>query len=145
VSVSGSSITKTVATAAWDAGAVSTRAIASGDGYVEFTVTARPVKWMAGLSNGNSGVTYQDIDFALFANEDGYLYVFEGGTYRASVGPYAASDRLRVSIESGRVRYRRNGALLYESTVSPTYPLLLDTSLMGSNTIASASIMGTLR
>src|SRR6185503_11369953 len=36
---------------------------------------------------------------------------------------------LRVAVEGGAVRYRKNGALLYTSTAAPAYPLLVDTSL----------------
>jgi len=34
-----------------------------------------------------------------------------------------------VGVENGVVKYYRNGSLLYTSTVAPTYPLQVDTSL----------------
>jgi RHS repeat-associated protein len=36
---------------------------------------------------------------------------------------------LKVAVEGGVVKYYRNGALVYTSTVAPTYPLQVDTSL----------------
>jgi hypothetical protein len=34
-----------------------------------------------------------------------------------------------VGVVNGRVQYKRNGALLHESTIAPTLPLLLDAAL----------------
>src|SRR5438876_6107443 len=47
---------------------------------------------------------------------------------RASV-TYSVPDRFKVAVESGVVKYYRNCTLLYTSTVAPTYPLQVDTSL----------------
>src|SRR5204862_371553 len=55
--------------------------------------------------------------------------LYESGNLRGDFGTYAASDRLKVAVESGVVKYYRNGTLLYTSTVAPTYPLQVDTSL----------------
>jgi hypothetical protein len=59
---------------------------------------------------------------------------------------YAPGDRLRVSVESGVVRYRRNGVLVYQSTMAPVYPLVLDSSIyrLGS-TIKDAVLSGALQ
>src|SRR5438105_1432820 len=55
VTISGNTIQKTGGAAAtWDAGAVSSRAIRSGDGYVQVTVDALNPYRMVGLSNGDS-------------------------------------------------------------------------------------------
>lgn len=45
-----------------DAGATSEQAIASGDGYFEFTVPSVAGQRFAGLSNGNGGTGWQEID-----------------------------------------------------------------------------------
>src|SRR5436190_9076397 len=44
-----------------DAGATSQQTVASGDGYVEFTVGESNTLWAAGLSSGNTDATYADI------------------------------------------------------------------------------------
>jgi RHS repeat-associated protein len=49
--------------------------------------------------------------------------------YRAYVGTYTTGDLLRVAVEGGVVKYKKNGKVLYTSTIAPTYPLLVDTSL----------------
>ncbi len=67
--------------------------------------------------------------------------MLESGVYRAAGGKYAAGDKLRVSVEGGSVKYRKNGALLYESRVTPSYPLNVDTSLYSAGaTVAGARI-----
>ena len=128
VSASGNNLTKTAADSWGNAGAASTQTIASGDGYVEFTASETNTYRMIGLSNGNSHQNYDDIDFAIYLILGGGLQVYEGGVLRGNVGGYSTGDTLRVAVESGVVKYRKNGALLYTSTVTPSYPLLVDTS-----------------
>jgi hypothetical protein len=144
VSVSGNTITKTASTGWSNAGAVSTQSIASGDGFVEFTPTQYAYR-MFGLSNGDSDQSYPDIDFALYPDANQALSVYEGGNGIAFVGYYAIGDRLRVAVEGGVVKYRKNGELLYTSSASPTYPLLVDTAIHDSgSTITNIVISGNL-
>jgi hypothetical protein len=145
VTASGSTLTRPTG-AGWDAGAVSHQSLAAGDGFAEFSVASMTDKLMFGLSRGDTDQSYQDIDFALYTYAAaGTLVVFENGSYRGSFGSYAVGDRLRVSVEGGKVTYRRNGALLYASTVAPTYPLQVDTSLASTGaTIAGAMLGGAL-
>src|SRR5688572_24283188 len=46
-----------------DAGATSEQQLTSGDGYIEFTVGETTTMWLGGLSHGNDGTTYADVDF----------------------------------------------------------------------------------
>jgi hypothetical protein len=125
---SGNTLTKTAATAWGNAGASSTRSIVLGDGYVEFKVTA-PNTGMVGLSHTDANQDYTSMEFALLPNSDGNLYVFESGVNRGVVSSFTTSDVFRVAVEGGVVKYRKNGTLLYTSTVTPTYPLLVDAGL----------------
>jgi PKD repeat protein len=127
----GGTLRKTAAEG-WNAGAVSTRALVSGDGYVEFSVTETTTARMVGLSKGDTDQAFADIDFAIFPSNDA-LYVFEKGISKGNFGAYAVGDRLRVAVEGGVVRYRRNGVLVYTSLTAPSYPLLVDTSLWSVN------------
>jgi hypothetical protein len=134
--VTGNTVQKISGAASWhDAGAVSTRSITSGDGYVEFTPGHTGTWRMCGLGRGNSSAYFGDIEYALFLDGGGAVHVYEAGAYRGQFGPYAANDRLKVAVEGGQVRYYRNGSLLYTSGVTPVYPLLVDTSL---NTVNAA-------
>ena len=137
VQVTGNSLQKVSGGASWnDAGAVSTQAIPAGEGYVEFTPGNTVTNRMIGLGNGNSSYHYADIEFAFYVSASG-LRIYEAGTDRGSFGTYTSTDRLRVGVEGGVVKYRKNGVLLYTSTVAPVYPLLVDASL---NTVNSELI-----
>ena len=145
VNVMGNSLKKTAA-AGWNAGASSTRSIAAGDGYVEFTVSETNTNRMAGLSNGDENQNYTEIDFAIYAHATGVIYVEEGGSAHGPYGSYAVGDKLRVAVENGLVKYYKNSTLLYTSGNAPLYPLLVDTSFHGGgSTITGAVISGMLQ
>jgi len=55
---------------------------------------------------------------------------------RGTFGTFVSGDHLRVAVEGGVVRYYRNGTLLYTSSVTPAYPLLVD-SAVGTVAVAS--------
>jgi alpha-tubulin suppressor-like RCC1 family protein len=144
VTVAGSDLTKSGTAAAWDAGAASTRAIVSMDGYLELVASETTTSRMIGLSQGDTNPTYQDIDFAIYLAGSS-VYVYEAGASRGAFGSYVAGDRLRVAVENGAIRYRKNGVLLYESTVAPSFPLLVDSSLYTRGaTLKGAVISGEL-
>ena len=133
-------------TAGWDgvddAGATSAQQLTAGDGYVEFTVGEATTFWLAGLSHGNAGTGYADIDFAFRFNGAGSADVLENGVYAGGDTPYAAGDVFRVAVVGGRVQYKRNGLLLRESARTPVYPLLLDTSLGSIGASVRSAVLG---
>ena len=133
-------------TAGWDgvddAGATSAQQLTAGDGYVEFTVGEATTFWLAGLSHGNAGTGYADIDFAFRFNGAGSADVLENGVYAGGDTVYAAGDVFRVAVVGGRVQYKRNGLLLKESARTPVYPLLLDTSLGSVGATVRNAVLG---
>jgi hypothetical protein len=146
VSLSGNNLTQSQDLGAWKQGAISTRAIASGNGYAEFTVTETNTSRMFGLERGQLGRESPDIDFALAANSDGTLSVYESGVKVVDADTYASGDRLRIAVEDGVVTYLKNGTLLYTSTAMPSYPLFAgaSTSTVGA-TITDAVLSGVLQ
>eukprot|EP00935_MAST-01C_sp_MAST-1C-sp1_P001384 g1384.t1 len=114
-----------------DAGAVSTEAFdrSSEPQWVEWVVATSDKRYMMGLSNGDSSLSYTDIDFALYARYD-HLKVHEkgGNGVFGDFGAFAVGDKLQVRVQDDTVTYHRNGELLYTSTQTPTFPLLVDTS-----------------
>ncbi len=132
----------------WDASGVSTRAIVSGDGYLEFTVRFDGSK-MAGLSNGNTDTGPNDIDFAWFEtvfDGVGYARWWENGNYQDPPFTVREGDKLRVEVTAGVVHYKINGVTVRTSTRTPSYPLLVDTSFNGIGaTINDAYISGALQ
>ncbi len=121
----------------FDAGAVSAQQIAAGDGYVEFSIAATNTLFMAGLSSGNGGTGYAEIDFAFRFNGAGQVDVLEHGAYIGGDSSYALGDVFRITVDDGSVRFSRNGSVLLQRTTTVTYPLLLDTAI--------ASIGSTIR
>jgi RHS repeat-associated protein len=74
-----------------------------------------------------------------------YLYIYENNVPVYFAGFYATGDTLRIAVESGVVKYRKNGAVVYTSTATPTYPLLADTSLStAGSTINNVVLSGNL-
>ena len=147
VSVNGNSITKSSASAAWDAGANSTRSIVSGDGYVEMTITETNKDRFFGLSHAETTVSYDDIDFSMRAYSNGVVYCYEPTTNGAFCGYYSPGTKLRVAVESGIVKYYMiNGGtstLVYTATHQPTYPLSADAAIYDNGgTVTNAVISG---
>ena len=134
-SVSGNNLTKTAADGWNNSGASSTQTIASGDGYVEFTATETTTARLCGLSHSDPDQNY-GVDFALGIWPSGVLYRFEAGSY-AVIGSYSTGDLLRVAVEGGVVKYKKNGIVVYTSAIAPTYPLLVDTSLHSNGSTLS--------
>jgi RHS repeat-associated protein len=145
VSVNGNNLSKTGGDG-WNGGAVSTQTIVSGDGYVDWTASsASSANVMIGLSNGDTDQNYTDIDFAIYLWTDGRAYAYHAGVNSWVSVAYAAGDHFRVSVENNVVKYYQNGTLWYTSPYSPTYPLLVDTSLYANgSTLTSVVISGNL-
>src|SRR5205823_3488375 len=102
---------------------------------------------MFGLSHADGNQSYNTIQFGLYLVGNGTLQVWESGSPRvggAAVGTYAPGDKLRVSVDSGVVTYRKNETtVLYTSTLTPTYPLFADAALYTNGaTLSNAVIFG---
>jgi hypothetical protein len=103
----------------------------TGEGYTEF-VPAAGQRIIAGLGSDLSAATDSStIDFAFSLWPGGAWEVRERGVYRTE-GMSAAGDRFRVAVEGGRIVYRKNGAVVYTSGVSPAFPLALDVTLFSA-------------
>jgi RHS repeat-associated protein len=67
----------------------------------------------------------------------------ENGTYHWEVQvAYSTGDIFRVAVEGGAVKYKKNGTVFYTSTLAPTYPLLVDTSLFSNGVTLSNVVIG---
>jgi RHS repeat-associated protein len=126
----------------WDGGGSSTRAL-TGPGAATF----RFVQWQgataAGLATDDADTTPGDIDHAIERGTDGIVRVVERGVPRLELGADCCST-YRIAIESGAVRYYRNGVLQYTSAVAPSYPLRLDVAVAdnGWGGVTAATLTG---
>ena len=140
----GRDLVKTDATTGWNSGASSIASL-TVDGFAEFTTLEATTEKMAGLSSGDDGTGYDDIDFAVYLRADGLVAVREGGVRRGRFGAYQAGDIFRVEASGGVVTYAKNGAVFYTSAAAPSLPLLLDSSLRTPGaTIADARLSPTV-
>jgi hypothetical protein len=121
-------LSKTSGGSGWNAGASSITTL-TGDGFVEFVAADNTTAKAAGLSSGDDGQSYTDIDFAIRLGATGKVQVYEAGSLRGSFGTYLAGDRFRVEVSGGVVSYSINGGVpFYTSAAPPTFPLGIDTS-----------------
>ena len=125
VTANGNSLTKMTVGYAWNAGAATGRMLV-GNGYVEFSAPENTTEKMAGLSFGNTDVSPNDIDFAIYLRSDGVVGIFEAGVSIAYPDNYVANDVFRIQVAGDVVTYYRNGNLLYTSLATATHPLLFD-------------------
>lgn len=127
----GSALVKLAAAGFGNSGAHSSRALGSGDGFLEVSAGANLSSWAFGLNREDLDRTVADIDFGLRLGAGGTLDVVESGSVKLST-TYSVLDRLRVAVEGGVVKYRKNGTVLYTSLIavnSGSYPLHADATL----------------
>jgi RHS repeat-associated protein len=142
VSITGNSITRTAAGDAWNSGARSTQTIASGDGYAEFTAAETNKRRSFGLTTSTTVTGMQHVTYAIHLGDDGSITVHEGLSVYGVFGTYTTGDKLRIAIESGVVKYRKNGTLLRTSTLAPTYPLYVGGAPFNNGATVSSAIIG---
>ncbi len=144
-SAAGNDLTKTGSNTRWDAGASSTRAIASGNGYAEFTATQANVSWMAGLNDVDGDTDWHEIDYAVYFCQNGWIYAYDD-TGKYWLSPYSAGTVVRVEIQGADVIYRVDGIVRAQHPHGGlTYPLLLDASLYSPGAVvADAALSGSL-
>ena len=126
-----------------DAGAISQQRLTSGDGYLEFTAVETNKMRFCGLTRNASGTDYAAIDFAIKLAGNGVADVRENNAYKAET-TYRSGDVFRISVESGVVKYYKNGSIFYTSAKPPSYPLVADASFINVNaTVSNAAIAAT--
>jgi hypothetical protein len=126
-----------------DAGGVSQQQISSAGGYVEFRAATTTHRLYAGLgTNTTSNTDFALIDYAFSFWPGGTWDVRERNTYRTE-GTFVPTDVFRVSVESGVVRYYKNGSLVWSSIVPPAFPLVLDTTLVTAGATLSNAVIST--
>ncbi len=146
VSVSGNSLTKTTATGWGNSGAASQQAI-PGNGAVEFTASETNTRRVVGLSLNDTDQGPASIGHAIRLEDDGYIYIYENGTWISSAGfwSYVNGDVLRIERTGSTIRYWQNGVLRYTSGLPSSGPLVVDTALHTSGaTISNVNLIVTL-
>lgn len=141
-------VTKTSTTTKFDAGAISLQEIGDGDGYVEFSTWQNTTAKVCGLGNVNTSQRNIDVEFGFDLNANGRVRIREGRTLivnpatgNTTWAKYKAGAVFRVAVDNGKVKYFRDGVLLFTSSKRPVYPLTVDTSFGTPNgSISGAQI-----
>jgi hypothetical protein len=118
-----------------DAGARSRQQITGNGGYVQFSALETAKVRYVGLSNPKAGTDPEKITFAIRL-QSGHAEVREQGAYRVDI-PFAGGDVFRIAVESGAVKYYKNGAPFYRSRLAPALPLVASASLLDLNSAIS--------
>jgi polyvinyl alcohol dehydrogenase (cytochrome) len=126
-----------------DAGARSLQSITAGDAYIEFTVAEANKTLFCGLTHAAIGTDFAEIDFAIKLTSFNVAEVRENNLYRADVR-YGTGDVFRIADEAGVVRYYKNETLFYTSLKKPTYPLIVDATLLMMGARIENAVLGAL-
>ncbi|MDO9318384.1 MAG: fibronectin type III domain-containing protein [Gammaproteobacteria bacterium] len=109
-----------------DAGAISTQRVDSGSATLEFTVQSTGPLMFAGFTKTQTIPTAKALMLGL-RFQSGIAEVREKDVYRASIA-FQKGDRFGIRIESGKVKYARNGVVFYTQSRAASYPLFAGTS-----------------
>lgn len=122
--IATNNVTKNAGGAAWNAGAATSASFASGDGEIKYNVGTNNTDSIVGLTTlANPLGIYSNINFGVFCAAGGNFEVYELGVSKGIFGTYLTTDTFTVAVESGAVKYKKNGTTFYTSLVTPTYPL----------------------
>ena len=133
----GNNLQKTAATAAWDSGASSVESF-DGDGEVSFTTNDPNDMVAVGLGEANADATLGDIEYAMNANSNVSIRIYEGGSlaYTHPSYVFTPGDVGRVLRLGTEITYWFNGENIYTSGVTdPNNTLYCDCSIYGQNDI----------
>jgi hypothetical protein len=119
-------VTKVSGGGSWNAGAE------SNESYITPAASFRATNnyVMAGISNdSDSSTSYTTIDYAIYFNVSGSLRIYESGTNRGDFGSWTSNDVFSVINNGFKVKYYKNGVLIYTSSNTPSGPYHFDCSL----------------
>ncbi|MCK8523076.1 Ig-like domain-containing protein [Aquimarina sp. D1M17] len=135
IEIESNTITKIFGDSAWDAGG-------NTDQYVPFYGSVHykvlnNTNVMLGLASYNENSGIGDIDFSLYAKEDGYLYVYNDGNQIAKCVTYDENSLLSIERRNSVILFKKNNRPFYDLSIEDNIPLLVDFSLyqLGSKII----------
>ncbi|WP_299218314.1 DUF6443 domain-containing protein [uncultured Aquimarina sp.] len=115
IAIQGNKIIKT-GEKGWNAG-TNTKTGILENGYISFTAGKNNIGLIAGLSYDHSDLTYK-IDYGIFLEQNGYLKVKEKeNTIYGLNQNYKIGDTFTVERQGSIIRYKKNGAVFYTSSV----------------------------
>jgi len=144
VTASGSSITST-ASDGWGGAGASSQQVILADGAAEFRAVNTNSRLAFGLSSVDIDASYDSIDYAIYADDNATVQVYESGVAKGVSSAYESGDVLRVERTGTTIAYKRNGAAIYTSAVPSSGNLITDSAVYSSGgQIADALMYGAI-
>ncbi len=135
---------KSVGTTAWDSAAQSSRAVAFGDAYMQFTTIPASNGFMAGFNAANKGNSGTAMKYAFRINYGALPTVWINGVENvtSNVVVAATGQSYKIDITTGFVKFyqiiNEVSVLVYTTTNQNVYPLYVDTSIYVANSSVPA-------
>ena len=107
--------------------------ITAGDGFTQFTAGANGPLRIAGLT---AVLRHLEPRHHRLGRSGSRATVADGPRRREPTRAdtsFVAGDVFRVAVQSGVVRYSKNGTVFYTSQTAPAYPLVLAAALINLN------------
>ncbi|MGB4973045.1 MAG: leucine-rich repeat domain-containing protein, partial [Cyclobacteriaceae bacterium] len=133
VDVQDQKITSTASTGWANSGAYSLNSLSAGqDGWVEIRIPFQNnFEKMIGLADADEDQHYTSIDYAFYIQSS--LYIYEKGSNKLNLGTFTAGEILRIERIGTTILYKRNGTIVYTSTVASSTSLNADISFYRQN------------
>jgi subtilisin family serine protease len=128
--VSGTTLSKTSTSTAWDGNAYSQGTLLSGlNGWASMTVLETNTFRTFGLAMPNTTLDESNINYGIRLRNNATVQIVENGSLVATVGVYANGDVFRIQRVGTTIKYLRNGVVIYTSAVASSTNLIVDVSI----------------
>ncbi|MEW7278318.1 BspA family leucine-rich repeat surface protein [Aquimarina sp. 2201CG1-2-11] len=127
IEIVDNTVTKIFGSNAWDTGG-NTNQYVPFYGSVSYKVLDN-TNIMLGLTSYNENSGISDIDFSLYAKEDGFLYVYKNGIQIAKCISYDENSLLTIERRNMVIFFKKNNRPFYDLLIEDNIPLLVDFSL----------------
>lgn len=117
----GGAIKKTPTGSDWPPGSANSVQSIDGDGHFDAFVNHNGAPNLYVIDTGLNSGSLSTVEY-YWAISNAYAMPYVNGAYKAST-PVTTSDRLRIAVESGVVKFYKNAELIYTSDVAPSFPL----------------------
>jgi RHS repeat-associated protein len=130
LNIAGNKLSKSTTIGGWTSGTASQQVLAGGEsGWLETEFTPGAGNVAIGLNARNDLPTLNDIDYAIYFNGS-TLRIYENGVSRLNAGQLVGGDIVRIERDgSGIVNYKKNGTVIYTSSVQSMTPLVADIAI----------------
>ncbi|VXC27041.1 hypothetical protein FLAVO9AF_750028 [Flavobacterium sp. 9AF] len=129
-------ITKTGSTNSWTNATIESVDKIKEDGKLSFKIRSTSGYLKMGLSYSPASTLHTQINYALSFSNTGILRVLESGTLMFS-STYTLNDFFEIETIANQVYYKRNGIIIYTSTVATTGELYVDSHFYINNSSLS--------